>query len=43
MHKANITLSDKEWNQIRRLKGKLGLTWRGVLIDWYNKIKKSNH
>ena len=38
-HRANIQLKDKEWSQIRRIKMKMGLTWRGVLIDWYKKSK----
>jgi hypothetical protein len=39
MHYINISLSDKERVQIRQLKKKKGLTWRGVLIDWYSKNK----
>jgi len=34
-----ILLSKEEWREIRNLKNKKGLTWRGILINWYEKNK----
>ncbi len=39
MPTSKIFLSNEEWNLIRKLKLKLGFTWRGVIIDWHNKTK----
>lgn len=35
MRYISISLTDKELDKIKRLKNKKGLTWRGVLINWY--------
>jgi len=39
MHIVYFPLTSKEWDEIRALKKRMGFTWRGVIIDWFNKTK----